>query len=100
MGKVSVVATITVKDGRGDELIGAFDGAKDAVAAEAGTEVYVLHRNQADPNIFYVTELYADQESLDAHMSGAAMAALAGVGDIIESFDLQFANPVSVAKGM
>jgi autoinducer 2-degrading protein len=97
MSKVSIVATITAKDGRGDEIIAAFDGAKDAIAAEPGTEVYVLHRNQNDPNVFYVTELYTDQAAVDAHMSGAAMQAMAGIGDAIESFDLQFANPVSVA---
>ena len=98
MSQVSVVATITVKDGRGDDLIAAFDGAKDAVQAEAGTLMYVLHRNQTDPNVFYVTELYEDQAALDVHMGGAAMAALAGLGDAIEGADLQFATPVSVAK--
>jgi quinol monooxygenase YgiN len=99
MSNVSVIATITAKDGRGDEIIAAFDGAKDAVAAEAGTLQYVLHRNQNNPNVFYVTELYADQAALDAHMAGPAMAALAGIGDAIEGVDLQFATPVSVAKG-
>lgn len=99
MSKVSVIATITAKDGRGDEVIAAFEGAKDAVAAEAGTLVYVLHRNQSDPNVFYVTELYEDQAALDAHMAGPAMAALAGLGDALEGADLQFAHPVSVAKG-
>jgi len=99
MTKVSVVATITAKAGRGDEIIAAFDGARDAVASETGTLQYVLHRNQANPDVFYVTELYADQAALDAHMAGAAMAALAGLGDAIESADLQFATPVCVAKG-
>jgi len=99
MSQVSVVATITVKDGRGDDLIAAFDGAKDAVQAETGTLMYVLHRNQTDPNVFYVTELYEDQAALDIHMGGAAIAALGGVGDAIAGLDLQFATPVSVAKG-
>lgn len=99
MSHVSVVATITVKDGRGDDLVAAFDGAADAVQAESGTLMYVLHRNQTNPNVFYVTELYEDQAALDAHMAGAAMAALAGVGDAIEGVDLQFAHPVSVVKG-
>ena len=99
MSKISVIATITAKPGRGDELVAAFEGATDAVQAEAGTLMYVLHRNQANPDIFYVTELYEDQAALDAHMGGAAMAALAGIGDAIDGFDLQFANPVAVAKG-
>ena len=99
MSKISVIATITAKPGRGDELVAAFEGATDAVQAEAGTLMYVLHRNQANPDIFYVTELYEDQAALDAHMGGAAMAAIAGTGDAIDGFDLQSANPVAVAKG-
>jgi len=99
MSTISVVATITAKPGRGDDIIAAFEGATDAVRAEPGTLMYVLHRNQANPDTFYVTELYEDQAALDAHMAGPAMAALAGIGDAIEGFDLQFANPVAVAKG-
>jgi quinol monooxygenase YgiN len=100
MSKVSVVATITAKPGRGDEVVAAFEGAKDAVAAEPGTLSYILHRSSANPDVFYVTELYEDQAALDAHMGGPAMAALAGLGDAIESADLQFATPVSAARGL
>ena len=98
MSKISVVATLTAKPGRGDEIIAAFEGAKDAVQAEAGTLMYTLHRNNANPDIFYVTELYEDQAALDVHMGGAAIAAIGGVGDAIAGLDLQFATPVSVAK--
>jgi quinol monooxygenase YgiN len=99
MSKVSVVATITAKPGRGDDIIAVFDGAREAVQAEAGTLLYVLHRNAANPDVFYVTEVYEDQAALDAHMVGPAMAALAGIGDAVEGVDLQFAAPVSVATG-
>ncbi|MBM3659403.1 MAG: antibiotic biosynthesis monooxygenase [Actinobacteria bacterium] len=99
MSNVSVVATITAKPGRGDEIIAAFEGATEAVQAEAGTLMYALHRNQANPDVFYVTELYEDQAALDAHMVGPAMAALAGIGDAVDGVDLQFATPVAVAKG-
>ena len=96
MGKVSIIATITVKDGRGDDVIAAFAKGAELLHTEPGTEMYVLHRNQNDPNTFYVTELYTDQAAVDAHMSGEVMAALGGaLGDAIESFDLQFANPVA-----
>ena len=63
------------------------------IGAEQFTDVE-LGRLAAD-----VTELYEDQAALDAHLGGPAMAALAGLGDAIESADLQLANPVSVAKG-
>jgi quinol monooxygenase YgiN len=94
MGKVSVIATIKVKEGRGDDVIAAFASGAALLHTEPGTEQYLLHRNQNDPNTFYVTELYTDQAALDAHMAGEVMKALGGgLGDAIESFDLQFANP-------
>jgi quinol monooxygenase YgiN len=95
MGKISVIATITVKDGRGDDVIAAFEKGAALLHTEPGTEQYVLHRNQNDPNVFYVTELYTDQAALDVHQSGEVAKALGGaLGDAIESADLQFATPV------
>jgi quinol monooxygenase YgiN len=95
MGKISVIATITVKDGRGDDVIAAFEKGAALLHTEPGTEQYVLHRNQNDPNVFYVTELYTDQAALDVHQSGEVAKALGGaLGDVIESADLQFATPV------
>jgi quinol monooxygenase YgiN len=95
MGKISVIATITVKDGRGDDIIAAFEKGAALLHTEPGTEMYVLHRNRNDPNTFYVTELYTDQAALDAHQSGEVAKALgASLGDAIESADLQFAQPV------
>jgi quinol monooxygenase YgiN len=95
MGKISVIATIKVKDGRGDDIIAAFEKGAALLHTEPGTEQYILHRNQKDPNVFYVTELYTDQAALDVHQSGEVAKALGGaLGDAIESADLQFANPV------
>jgi len=95
MGKISVIATIKVKDGRGDDIIAAFEKGAAPPHTEPGTELYVLHRNSKDPNTFYVTELYTDQAALDAHQSGEVAKALgASLGDAIESADLQFAQPV------
>ena len=50
MGKVSIIATIKVKDGRGDDVIAAFAKGAELLHTEPGTEMYVLHRNQNDPN--------------------------------------------------
>ena len=95
MGKISVIATIKVKDGRGDDIIAAFEKGATLLHTEPGTELYVLHRNSKDPNTFYVTELYTDQAALDAHQSGEVAKALgASLGDAIESADLQFCAPV------
>ena len=95
MSQISAVVRIKVKPGRGDDVIKAFEGAREHVAGEEGTLLYMLHRNAADENVFYVTELYADQAAMDAHMSGA------GIADAVEEggVDLQFAAPVVTIKG-
>ena len=95
MGKISVVATIKAKDGRGDDIIAAFEKGAALLHTEPGTEQYVLHRSNSDPNTFFVTELYTDQAALEAHQSGEVTKALGGsLGDAIESADLQFCAPV------
>src|ERR1700682_3629121 len=99
MGKVSVIATLTCKDGKGDSFPAAFDAFFRHVEGETGTEEYVLHRSTTNPNVFFMTELYADQASFDAHAGSDAFAKLgASLGDYIEAFDLQLAEPVK-AKG-
>ena len=99
MGKVSVIATLTCKDGKADAFPAAFDDFFGYLEDEHGTEEYVLHRSTTNPNVFFVTELYADQAAFDAHAGSDAFAALGkSLGDFIEGFDLQLAEPVK-AKG-
>lgn len=95
MAKVSVIATLTVKEGRGDEFPAAFDEFFKHVEGESGTEQYMLHRSSTNPDVFYMTELYADQAAFEAHSGSEAFGALGAVlGDFIEGFDLQMAVPV------
>ncbi len=95
MGKVSVIATLRVKDGKGDAFPAAFDEFFRHVEGEDGTEHYVLHRSSTDPNLFFMTELYVDEAAFQAHSGSDAFAALAGgLGDYVDSFDLQMAAPV------
>ncbi len=99
MGKVSVIATLTVKDGKADELAAAFGAFFPHLDDEDGTETYTLHRSSTSPNVFYVTEVYADQSAFDTHAGSDAFAKLgAALGDSIEAFDLQMAEPV-LTKG-
>ncbi len=99
MGKVSVIATLTCKDGKGDAFPAAFDEFFRHVESEDGTESYVLHRSTTNPNVFFMTELYTDQSAFDAHAGSDAFAKLGGsLRDYIEGFDLQVAEPLK-AKG-
>ncbi len=98
MGTVSVIATLTVKDGTGDTLLAAFDEFWPSLEREPGTKQYILHRSTTNPNLFFVTELYTDQAAFEAHAGGDGFAKLGGaLGDFIESFDLQMAEPVKIA---
>ncbi|MEX0665904.1 MAG: putative quinol monooxygenase [Acidimicrobiia bacterium] len=101
MGKVSAVAKLEVKPDMADAFPAEWDDMFKHIAAnEDGTEHYVLHRSNRDPNVFYMTEIYADQAALDAHGSSDAMAAIGGsLGDYITSADLDFCVPVKAAKG-
>ena len=101
MSKVSVVARIEAKDGKGDELIAAFGTLFAEVANEPGCIEYVLHRSSTDPNVLYVTEVYADQAALDTHMGADYFKTFGGsLGDLVNGADLQFLTPVLAAKGL
>ncbi len=100
MSKKSIVATIVVKEDKADDFPAAWDDLFAHIDAnEPGCEHYTLHRSATEPNKFFVTEVYADQSALDAHMGSDAFAAFGGsLGDFVESADLQFAEPVKAAK--
>jgi len=101
VAKISAVAKLEVKPEKADAFPAAWDDVFAHIAAnEDGTEHYVMHRSQRDPNVFYVTEIYADQAALDAHSGSEAFAGLVGkLGDFIASADLDFCEPVKAAKG-
>jgi (4S)-4-hydroxy-5-phosphonooxypentane-2,3-dione isomerase len=101
MSKVSVVAKLTVKPDKIDDFPAAWDDLLAHVDAnEPGTEHYVLHQSSTEPNVFYVTEVYADQAALDAHMGSDVFAAFGGgLADYVDGGDMQILAPVKAAKG-
>ena len=100
MSQVSIVANLTVKEGREDDFVALWDDLLAHVAEnEPGTEHYVLHRSTTEPNVFYVTEVYTDQAALDAHMGSDVFAKFgASLGDMVEGGGMQFLAPVKTAK--
>jgi quinol monooxygenase YgiN len=100
MAKVSMLAKLTAHDGKGDELVAAFDDLFAAVGAEPGTELYVMNRSASDPNVFWFYELYTDGDALGAHGGSEAMKKAAGVfGPLIKDSELILGAPVK-AKGV
>jgi quinol monooxygenase YgiN/mannose-6-phosphate isomerase-like protein (cupin superfamily) len=58
----------TAQPGRGDELAGLLLGAAESLLDAAGCELYVVNRSASNPDQIWVTELWRDQEALDASL--------------------------------
>ena len=77
VGSIALFGKITAHPGKGDELAEAFAPLFAHAETEPGTEVYVLHRTQDDPDVLMFYELYTDAAALEAHRTSDAMAAAA-----------------------
>jgi autoinducer 2-degrading protein len=100
MPKVALHARVKAKDGKGEELIAAFRPVFELADKEPGTLLYVLNRSKDDPDLFWVFELYADDDAFAAHSGSDAMAAAApALGELIAESELIIGAPVA-AKGV
>lgn len=101
MAKMAIVAKLTAREGKRDEILAAFDQLFPAVEGEAGTEVYALHKDAGDENILWFYELYTDGDAATAHGQSEAMKATgAALRDLLDGRpDLVFLQPVR-AKGI
>ena len=99
MAQVSMLAKLKVKEGKGDELIAAFEPLFEQVGQEPGTLLYVLNRAKDDPDMFWFSELYADDDAFAAHGASDAMVkAGPTLVPLIAESELILGEPV-VAKG-
>ena len=95
MSQVSLFARFTAKEGKGDEIVAAFEPIIDQVRNEPGTLLYVMNRAKDDPNVFWFAELYADDDAFAAHGTSEAMAnAMPTLGPLIAESELVVGEPV------
>jgi quinol monooxygenase YgiN len=100
MPKVALLSRVTAKQGKAEELIAAFRPLFEQAEKEPGTLLYVLNRSKDDPGLFWVCELYADDDAFAAHRDSDVMAAAApAFGELIAEAELIVGEPVS-AKGV
>jgi (4S)-4-hydroxy-5-phosphonooxypentane-2,3-dione isomerase len=100
MPKVSFLAKLRVKEGKGDELVAAFEPIFEQVGQEDGTLLYALSRATDDPDVFWFSELYANADALAAHGGSDAMAkAGPTLGPLIAESEMIIGEPVR-AKGL
>jgi quinol monooxygenase YgiN len=81
---IRVVAVITAKPGRRDEILAAFHANVPAVRAEQGCIEYAAHADASGigpfqakfgPDVFVVLETWANPEALAAHVAAPHMTA-------------------------
>jgi (4S)-4-hydroxy-5-phosphonooxypentane-2,3-dione isomerase len=99
--KISVVAKVVAGAGRESEVRASLTEAVRAVEHEAGTELYSVHQDAADPAVFWMFELYRDAEAVQEHRRSDAMRSLvADMRSLTESRgEIHVLAPVA-AKGL
>jgi quinol monooxygenase YgiN len=101
MSKVFVLAKMTAQDGKRADLVAGMAPMLEHVESEEGTLTYILNEDAKDDNVAWMYEVYADQESFEAHGKSDAMKALgAAVGPFLGGRpELIFLKPVG-GKGL
>lgn len=102
MSNIAVLVKLTAVSGKRDEVAEALAAMLPAVEGEAGTILYILNEDLANPDVLWMYEYYADQAALDEHSSSPAMAELIGAfsSDVLaEPPELILVNPIK-AKGV
>jgi quinol monooxygenase YgiN len=74
MAKVAVHVKLQATEGKGAELVAAFESLYDGpLDAEPGTVMHVIHQVKDDPDTVVFYELYEDDAALASHSSGEAL---------------------------
>jgi quinol monooxygenase YgiN len=97
---VAICARVTVKEGKADEYVAAFTSLLEQARKEAGTLLYAVHRSTDDPQVFWTTEVYADEEAFAAHSASEVHAAASPVfTELIAAADFMIGETL-MAKGL
>jgi len=69
--KFAVLVRARAHEGRGDELIKAYDVVRSQVLGEDRTELFALNRGVDDPDLFFCFEIFSSRADFDAHRADA-----------------------------
>lgn len=64
---MSLVAKLTIKEGKEQDFIDAMKDVVPAVREEPGNNAYIMNRSKDNPRMFVFYEEYTDQAAFDAH---------------------------------
>lgn len=74
MSEIAIIVKMTAAEGKRDKAMAVLGRLVDATESEPGTLQYTLYADTADAVTIWFSELYADEDALNAHMSSPAMA--------------------------
>ena len=94
--KIAVIARLQAHDGMGGEVVAAVEQVRPLVEAEAGTELFLAHRKQSEPDVVWIYELYTDSEAFERHKNGGA---LPRVQHLLAAPAVVTVAPVAAGKG-
>jgi quinol monooxygenase YgiN len=78
MSEVAHIVKVMAVEGKRGEALGVLGRLVEATEAEPGTLQYGVYADTTDDVTIWITELYADEDALKAHMASPAMAEIAG----------------------
>lgn len=100
MSQVAIVARVTVREGKAGQYVAAFAPLLEQARKEPGTLLYALHRSKDDPDVFWTTEIYADDAAFAAHGASEVHAAAESVfPELIAESDVIIGETL-IAKGL
>ena len=88
MSRVGRYAKATAKSGQGDALADLMLEVAATLNGFPGCELYVINRAADEPDVIWVTEVWRDQEAVDASLAAARESDLMPrVMAVVESFE-------------
>jgi quinol monooxygenase YgiN len=100
MSHIAIVARVTVKQGKIDDYIAALAPLLEQAQKEPGTLLYAVHRSRDDRNVFWTTEVYANEAAFAAHRASDVHAAADAIfPELIGDFDVLIGETV-MSKGL
>jgi len=76
MGKIAVIAKLSAKPGRRQELLKALEQVFPVVESTRTTEVYAMHADRKDQDTIWFYEIFSDQAALEKHAGSEALRAV------------------------
>jgi quinol monooxygenase YgiN len=101
MSKVVVAVKLRIKSGQRDAFTEAVKPGLATAQSESGTLNYIFHHDAVDADVVWFYEMYADQDSLNAHMGSDAFKAFSkSLGDFVDGApEFNFLTPIG-GKGL